>query len=213
MKVDGLCVEAELFKTEGSADQVLSTSPASGRRIEVGTRYFVGDYRGRRCFVKQYLGDVGRAERESSMCARAGCRQIVPPLFLHGDAVGFEYVQGIGLSRRQSVPNPGCFLKDFARGVYEICSVLKIGSVYDFHTNNVIVRDDGTAVFVDFDLKAFPAQEIRIRDFMYESLGKARVSRFTMWRLAGRPVEHLGARLLRRYLRKDGEAYGRRGLS
>jgi hypothetical protein len=203
---DHLILRAELFKTEGSADQVLSDAKPVSRRLEDRTRYFWGFYHGERCFIKQYIGDPARAEVEYAICMRRSCRQIARPLFLQHDIVGFEYVEGRRLSDLDRVPEPDMFVREFARGMYDICNVLGMSLHYDFHTNNAILQENSRLVFVDFVPKPQPQ---KLRPFLEGCLRKAGQPRWLIWQLTRKRGEDLGRKLLRVYLPGEGAAYGR----
>jgi hypothetical protein len=194
-----LSVETELFKTEGSANQELQPVPLRDRPMERATRYLVGNYRDKKCFVKQYPDDPLRAEREFQLCCVRECRNIVRSIARLGDMVIFEYVEGIKLSRLRSVTNTERFRLEFARALHEICNTLKVAAVYDFHTNNVLVRPDGGVTFIDFDLKTFGNQRERIRRFLGESLQKAGIGSWRRWRIQRQPIEMVARKMLKIY--------------
>jgi len=168
--------------------------------MEKRTRYFIGNYHGQHCFIKQYIEDPRRAKEEYEICADTSCDQIIRSIFRVNDVVGFEYFEGMNLSRIKEVRNSKKFLREFSIGLYEICNVLNLSSEYDFHSNNVLVNQCSSVRFIDFDLKYFSNQNDRFRNFLHESLSRSGVPKVQIWFYKRKRVKKISQMMIRKYL-------------
>jgi len=162
LKIDGW-----MYRTAGSGQiQRWVDSPVKPFKGCIDyRRYFRGMYKGKKFFAKQYLKPASPLKSlEASveyhiqsllLLEDMGCTP--KPMFLTNDTLGMEYIEGKTI---KSLVVKTELNKEFAEkiiiqleenGKAIVNKLASIGRKYDRSVNNILVKENGKVIFIDFD--------------------------------------------------------------
>ena len=161
-------IERWLHRTEGSTQAQIwrdnNTPEPVGDFIDY-RRYFTGRYRGERFFAKEFLRS-NRADwsikqsieyQFENLLLLSDLEYVPKPMFLTEKIIGMEYVSGgtirnLCTEGQMDLQVLNAMIPQIYDRASAITSLLKsVDRKYDLSPNNIIIKPDGEAVFVDFD--------------------------------------------------------------
>ena len=184
LKIDGW-----LYRTKGSAQiQCWHSCPLhlpSSEFIKF-RRYCRGEFRNERFFAKQFLEpypphwtiEESIEYQFQNLLLLKDLRSVPTPLFLTDDTLGMEYVKGETIKNLTLKNN---FDNKLAKSIISqleeqgptiVARLKKTGRKYDCSYNNILVKENGQIVFVDFDYSNLSNRTIANLISTIKALGK-----------------------------------------
>jgi len=188
LKIDGW-----LYRTKGSAQiqywHSCPLHPPSSKLIKF-RRYFRGEFRDKRFFAKQFLEPYPPhwTIKESieyqfqNLLLLKDLRSVPIPLFLTDDILGMEYIKGetvknLNLKNKFNNILAGNIISQLEeQGPTIIARLEKTRRKYDCSYNNILVKENGQIVFVDFDYSNLSNRTITNLISTIKALGKKEAS-------------------------------------